>query len=175
MKSLAVALAAISLTASAPALAAGQDRATSAQAATSATTYARMAGSSDLYEKVSSQFVLSSASNADVRRFAEMMVSDHSNTTAQLLAAARQSGLTVDPKLLSKHEQMLRQLRRVGANAREKTYIRQQVMAHEEALALHQGYAERGDNPALRQVAAAATPIVQAHLTEARRIADSIR
>jgi putative membrane protein len=175
MKSLAFTLAAAFLTATSPAIAAAQSSAATAQATTSVTTYARMAGSSDLYEKESSQFILASASNADVRRFAEMMVSDHTNTTAQLLAAARQSGLTIDPKLLSKHEQMLRQLRRVGANAREKTYIRQQVMAHEEALALHQGYAARGENAALRQVAAAATPIVQAHLTEARRIADSMR
>lgn len=148
-----------------------------AQAATamSAVTYARMAGSSDLYEKESSEAVLAGAQNADVKRFAEMMVSDHANTTAQLLAAARQSGVSAAPKLLSKHAQMLKQLRKVGTPAREKTYMRQQVAAHQEALALHQNYAAGGDNPALRQVAAAAVPIVQAHLTEAQRIAAALR
>lgn len=175
MKPFALALASATLVASAPVLAAGQDSTAAAQAAASSTTYVRMAGSSDMYEKESSQFIMASATNAEVRRFAGMMVSDHANTTAQLLAAARQSGITADPKLLSKHDQMLRQLRRVGEKAREKTYMRQQVMAHEEALALHQTYAARGDNPALRQVATAATPIVQAHLTEARRIADMVR
>jgi putative membrane protein len=175
MKAFALALASAALATGAPALAAGKSDAAAAEAATSSTTYVRMAGSSDMYEKESSQFILSSAQNADVRRFAEMMVGDHTNTTAQLLAAAKQSGITADPKLLTKHAQLLRQLRRVGDKAREKTYMRQQVMAHEEALALHQAYAARGDNAALRQVATAATPIVQAHLTEARRIADMVR
>lgn len=175
MKPFALALAGAALAASGSALAAGQGAASSTAAAASSPTYVRMAGSSDMYEKESSQFMLSSAQNADVRRFAEMMVGDHANTTAQLLATARQSGITADPKLISKHEQMLRQLRRVSDTAREKTYMRQQVMAHEQALALHQAYAARGDNAALRQVATAATPIVQAHLTEARRIADMVR
>lgn len=168
-----LALAATLLTVSAVPAAPALARA--AATTTSAVTYARMAGSSDIYEKQSSQLILADAQNADVRRYAEMMVSDHTNTTAQLLAAAKQSGVVADPKLLTKHAQMLQQLRRVGAPAREKTYVRQQVMAHQEALALHQGYASKGDNPALRQVATAAVPIIQAHLTEAQRIMSSMR
>lgn len=175
MKAFALALAGAALATSAPTLAGGKSNVAAAEAATSSTTYVRMAGSSDMYEKESSQFILSSAQNADVRRFAEMMVGDHTNTTAQLLAAAKQSGITADPKLLSKHAQLLRQLRGASDTTREKTYIRQQVKAHEQALALHQAYSERGDNPALRQVAAAAVPIVQAHLSEAQRIADEVK
>lgn len=34
-------------------------------------------------------------------------------------------------------------------------------MAHQEARALHPGYAENGDNAALRKVAATAVPIVR--------------
>jgi putative membrane protein len=132
--------------------------------------YVQMAGSSDLYEKQSSQLVLESAANPDVRRFAEMMVTDHANTTAQLLAAAKESNIYHSPKIQTKHAQMLRSLRRLPKDQRERGYVDQQVMAHEEALALHSGYASGGDNPRLQAVAAAAVPIIQAHLDEIRRI-----
>lgn len=173
MKHLVLTLTATALAATTPAIAA--QPAAAQAAARSAGTYARMAGSADTYEKQSSQLVLGAAKSPEVRRFAEMMVADHANTTAQLIAAARQSGVTVDPKLLSKHAQMLQQLRRTSAKAREKTYLRQQVMAHEEALALHQAYAARGDDPAMRQAASAAVPVVQGHLDEARRLLAATR
>jgi putative membrane protein len=52
----------------------------------------------------------------------------------------------------------------------DRLYMTQQVPAHEMALALHQNYAGRGDTPQLRTAAAGAVPIVQQHLTEARRM-----
>jgi putative membrane protein len=65
---------------------------------------------------------------------------------------------------------MLKQLREAGHTRMERVYVDQQVMAHEEALALHQGYAAQGDNPGLRSAASTAVPIVQRHLEEIRRI-----
>jgi putative membrane protein len=41
------------------------------------------------------------------------------------------------------------------------------------ALALHANYARNGDTPGLRQVAAAATPVVQVHLDRARQLASA--
>jgi putative membrane protein len=48
--------------------------------------------------------------------------------------------------------------------------LRQQVQAHQMALALHGNYARSGDTASLRAVAATATPIVQQHLQRAREL-----
>lgn len=136
-----------------------------------ATAYVSAAGAGDLYERMSSQLVLKIASNGDVRSFAQMMINDHGKTTAQVTAAAKASGIKpMPPKLMPKQAKMIADLMAAPAAAREKMYLDQQVAAHKEALALHQGYAAAGDNPALTKVAASAVPIVQHHLEEVQRL-----
>ena len=157
----------------APALA--QNRDMPAPQRLSAVTYARMAGAGDTYEKESSQLVLASATDPEVRRFAAMMMADHAQTTAALLRGVKDASISAAPRVLDKQVRMLRSLRRASESKRERVYMDQQVKAHEDALALHQAYATYGDQPTLRAAAQSAVPIVQAHLTEARRIRDAMR
>lgn len=140
------------------------------QARTSAATYVRMAASSDTYETESSKLALQHATNPDVKNFAQMMVSDHAKTSAAVMAAAKQASIGNPGGPNERHVSMLKQLREAGHDKMERLYVSQQVTAHEEALALHQGYAAQGDNPGLRAAAAQAVPIVQRHLDEIRRI-----
>jgi len=141
----------------------------------SATTYARIAGASDTYEKESSQLVLANASSPDVRRFAEMMIADHTTTTAALMNGIKDATISAAPRLMNKQAQMMKKLRATPEAKREVEYMNQQVMAHEEALKLHQTYAQYGDQPTLKAAAQAAVPIVQAHLVEAQRIRSTLR
>ena len=132
--------------------------------------YVPMAAASDLYEIQSSQLAVSRAQAPAVREFAQMMIDHHTQTTAQLTAAANAAGVPPQPMLMPMQEQMLSELQAAPAGEFERTYIRQQVRAHEMALALHSNYARRGDAAPLRTVAAAATPIVQRHLDRARQL-----
>lgn len=140
------------------------------QARTTAPTYVAMAASSDTYERQSSQFALQHAANPDVRAFAQMMINDHANTSAQVMAAAKAASIGKPGGPNPKHTAMLRELRAMPHATLERGYVDQQVTAHEEALALHQAYAAQGDNPGLRAVASEAVPIVERHLAEIRRI-----
>lgn len=142
----------------------------SGQARTNANSYVRMAASSDTYETQSSKLVLETATNPDVRRFAEMMIADHGNTSAQLMAAAKQASLGNVANIQARQNSMLKALRKTSKDKRERAYVDQQVISHQEALALHEGYAAAGDNPGLRSVAQGAVPIVRSHLTEIQRI-----
>ena len=141
----------------------------------SAVTYARMAGSSDTYEKESSPTVLANATNPDVRRFAEMMIADHTTTTAALMNGIKDATISAAPRLMNKHTQMMKKLRNAPEAKRQTVYMDQQIMAHEEAVALHRMYAMHGDQPTLRAAAQAAVPIVETHLAEARRIRGMLR
>lgn len=138
-----------------------------AQTAPSAADFIRMAGASDLYEIQSSQTLLQSSQNQDLRRFAEMMVEHHTMTTQTVMDAARAAGMAPPPPALdTRKAEMLRQLQAAQGSARDALYIQQQVTAHEEALTLHASYAENGDTEQLKGAAAAAVPIVARHYNE---------
>lgn len=133
--------------------------------------YTAMAGASDLFEIQSSQVALSRSQNAQVRQFAQMLITHHTQTTAALTAAAAASGMTPPaPMLMPMQQRMMQELQGAPAGSFDRVYLRQQVPAHEMALALHQNYAARGDATPLRGAAAAAVPIVQQHLAQARQM-----
>lgn len=134
------------------------------------TAFTRMAASSDLFEIQSSQLALTNAQNPAVRQFAQMMITDHTAMSQQLMAAASAAGVpAMTPQLLPMHAEMLATLQAGGAAGFDNRYARAQLQAHEMALALHSNYAKGGDAQALRTVAAAATPKVQQHLAMVRQ------
>lgn len=58
--------------------------------------------------------------------------------------------------------------------AYDAAYVDAQIMGHQEAFAVHDGYARNGDDPALRRVARAAVPLIQQHLAVLTRLRASL-
>ena len=137
------------------------------QPAPAAMEFVRMAGASDLYEIQSSQAVLQTSQNAELREFAQMMIDHHTMTTQTLTEAARAAGLAPpQPALDAPKSEMIRQLQAAQGAARDALYIEQQVIAHREALTLHTSYSRNGDTAELKTAAGAAVPIVARHYNE---------
>ena len=136
-------------------------------------TYVAKAAASDMYEIRSSELAMERARRPELREFARMLVADHRRTSELVMAAARADGLPPPPAMLEPAQRtMIRQLERArGGMAFDRAYANQQVIAHQQALALHRNYARRGDGPELRRVAASAVPIIEGHLMQARRLA----
>lgn len=126
--------------------------------------YLMKAGASDLFERQAGQ-LLSSSRNRNVARFAREMVRDHTNSTAMVKAAALRSGLHPKPPMLDGDMRRdLAALRAARGADRDRLYIMQQKKAHQDALALQQGYATGGEKPALRNAAAKIVPVVKHHI-----------
>jgi putative membrane protein len=138
----------------------------------SAPGYMTMAASSDQFEIQSSQLALQASQNPAVQSFSRLLIAHHQATSANMMQAAQSAGLTPPPPaLLPMHQQMLDQLRAAGTGpAFDQAFKAAQIPAHQQALELHQNYANGGDVPALRQVATTAVPIVQQHLQQAQTI-----
>lgn len=133
--------------------------------------YVRMAAASDLFEIQSSQMALSKAQRPETRQYAQMLVMHHTQTSQATMQAARAAGMNPPPPMLMPMQQrMLDQLRRASSGSFDRLYFTQQIPAHEMALALHSNYSRSGDTPSLRATAGSAVPLVQQHLTEARRM-----
>lgn len=128
------------------------------------TDYVKAAGMSDLYEITSSKLALQKSKNDDVRRFAQMMIDHHTQTTAATVRAARQDGLSPTPPKLGAAQASITELRRAAAGDFDRLYVGQQLPAHQAALDLHRSFAANGDKPALKTSAQSAVPIVQQHI-----------
>jgi len=148
-----------------PAAMAAGDAALPAAATTSAPTFATEAARSDMYEIQSGQMAQTKGASAHVREMGQMLVRDHTMTTQKLMAALQAAGRPMSPPPLDPRRQgMLDQLRGADGAAFDRLFLQQQAMAHKEALALHRGYAEKGDVAQLRAVASEASGIVAQHL-----------
>ena len=127
--------------------------------------YVKTAGASDLFERQSAQSVLQTTANADVRAFAEMMLSAHAQSTADVKAAAAKSKLAVpQPMLIPLQAEMIAQLNDETGAARDAAYIAQQKAAHNQALNVQKAYAMAGTAPALKAAANKIVPVVQGHI-----------
>jgi putative membrane protein len=126
--------------------------------------YLTKAGASDLFERQSGM-VMATSRNPKVKSFANMMVRDHAQSTADVKAAARMAHLAVKPpRLTAMQARNLSALRSARGERRDRLYVEQQRAAHQDALALQQGYSTSGRVAPLRRVAGKIVSVVQHHI-----------
>ncbi|HEX8641630.1 MAG TPA: DUF4142 domain-containing protein [Allosphingosinicella sp.] len=137
--------------------------------------YMRMAASGDMFEIQSSQLALQMSQNPAVRQFAQMMVADHTRTSAEMMGIAQSLGMPPPPQMMAPHHQdMLDRLRSTPPGEFDSAYKQAQIMAHQEALSLHGNYAQQGDVAQLRDFAARAVPAIQMHYNHAQTLPESM-
>lgn len=127
--------------------------------------YVAVAGASDLYERTSSQVVLETTQDPNIRAFAQEMLVDHAKSTAQVKAAAAKSRVSArPPKLNPLQTELIAELRAEAGPARDKAYVAQQKASHNQALNVQKAYATDGTAPALKAAATSIVPVVQHHI-----------
>lgn len=138
--------------------------------------YAAMAAASDMYEIESSQIAAEKSQNAELKEFAQMLVTDHQKSTADLKTAAGQAqpAIAVTPALNAEQQANMEALRSASAADFDRVYLMQQVPAHQKALALVQAYAQSGEVEPLKQHAATVSGPIQRHLQRAQELQASM-
>ncbi len=150
------------------------DRAAMAEATRDLSTskYVMMAGVGDMFEIESSRLAQTQARSEEVKRFAQILVQDHTRTSQQLLHLMSAEGTAPQPPQLDEaHRAKLERLRQAQGAEFDSLYVQQQIEAHETALMLHQAYAENGDDPRLKAFAQTTAQAVQQHLLMAQQMA----
>lgn len=134
-------------------------------APTDAAGYLAAAAAGDLWEIRSSEALLARSKRADVRAFAQMMVTQHQQSTAKLTEAAKAENISAAAPTLNTDQQgMLAEIENAGPDQIDAVYLRHQRAAHALALATHRAYAEGGDNAALKRAASEIVPTVERHI-----------
>ncbi|HQT52447.1 MAG: DUF4142 domain-containing protein [Phenylobacterium sp.] len=145
-------------------------------AVTMATDFVPMAAASDMFEIEAAKVAQTKSTNAEVKKFAAEMIAAHTKSSADLKKAIADSGQTMTPPaaLPADKQAMLDSLKAADAAGFDKMYVDGQVVAHQEALNLMQGYADGGDVPALKAFATATAPVVKGHHDMAKMMADKM-
>jgi putative membrane protein len=143
--------------------------------ANNAETYVPNAAISDMYEIESSKLAEQKATSPAIKAFAKQMIADHTATTAKLKATLKTAKLDITPPsaLDSRRQGMIDNLKAASAGDFDKAYLDQQTSAHREAITLHSGYAEDGENAPLKALATSAVPIIRHHLEMVQKIDQS--
>jgi putative membrane protein len=134
--------------------------------------FVRKAAMSDMYEVEAGKIASEKGQSDAVKQFGKHMVEAHSKTTEELKAIVQAEKLNVESpdKLDDKHQGMIDDLNNAKPEDFDKTYAEQQVKAHKKAVKLFDGYAEDGENAAVKQFAANTLPTIKRHLEEAKKL-----
>lgn len=128
---------------------------------------------SDRFELESARIAQAKSPPAAVRDFAEMMIRDHTASTDRLKAVLANDASVrapATPTLTAAQQTQLEQLRTASGASFATLYMRQQVTAHETALATLTSFANAGSHAGLRQFAANTAQTVRGHLEHARSL-----
>lgn len=140
----------------------------------SANDFAEEASAKGIAEIETSKLALEKGSHAEVKKFAQTMIDDHTRANDELKALAKQKNLEVsnDAELMSKAKAMILQVRD-GENF-DKAYANNQVVAHEQAIELYQK-AAASDDAEFSAWAKKTLPKLEHHLQMAKELQSKTR
>jgi putative membrane protein len=140
--------------------------------AISAEDFVKKAGESGVAEVEMGKLGVAKSGNADVKAFAQKMVTDHTKANKELMAAAKAKNLKVptEPGLI--HKGMKEKFEHQSADADfNHDFMQQMVKDHEAAVELFQTAANDTTlDPDLRALAKKTLPTLQQHLSDAQKL-----
>lgn len=124
------------------------------------------AGASDKFEITEAKLVEARSHNPKLRKFAAKMIHDHTQSSMKLkMAGEKAMGHKLKPPMLMPdQQQMVADLKAAPRSEFDKTYVTQQVSAHQQALSLMTDYSKTNDYPKIAMTAGKIVPVVQRHL-----------
>ena len=126
------------------------------------------AASGGLFEVKSSELAKDQGQSAEVKKFAEQMIADHSKANKELIAAAKKAGIEVPTKLTEEHAKLLDTVKGAKGSGFDQAYMKAQKTAHEEAVALFEAASKSVKNEDLKAFATKTLPVIKEHLDHAK-------
>lgn len=132
--------------------------------------YVPNAAMGDMYEIQAADIALQRSQNAQVKELATSIKTDHTAASNAMKAMLPQAAPDIAPPtgLDERRQGLIDNLRSASAENFDRTWIDQQIAAHNEALTLHRGFSNE-DSP-LAAHARSVVPKIEAHLRQAEQI-----
>lgn len=133
------------------------------------------AGMAGLAEVQMGNLALQKAQSADVKAFAQRMVTDHSKANEELSQIVTAKGLTLPAELDSEHKAGLDHLTGLSGAEFDKAYMDHMVGDHEKAKGLFQTGTNSAEDPDIKAYAAKNLPVIEEHFKLAQEVAGKVK
>jgi len=135
--------------------------------------FVKMAASGGMLEVDLGKLAKDKATDADVRKFGERMVTDHTKANKELVDVAKSAGFTVPTKLLAEHQKHLDMLKKDKNFDRD--YMKHMVEDHEEDVSLFDRATKEAKSADLKAFATKTLPTLKEHLQMAKTTYDKVK
>ncbi len=113
-----------------------------------------------------SRLALDKSQNAEVRQFAERMVTDHTRANEELQALAQKKGVSLPTTLDAEHQTAKQRLQGLSQAEFDRAYVDVMVKDHEAAVELFSEQAESASDGDVKSFAEKTLPILREHLKQ---------
>jgi len=110
-----------------------------------------------------SKIAAAKAQNADVKKFAQTMVTDHTKANTEMADLAKKKSMTLSTELNSTHKSVVDKLNSLSGADFDKAYVDAMVTDHNDAVSLFQSVADNGADPDVKAWAAKTLPTLKSH------------
>lgn len=133
--------------------------------------FVRIAASAGMAEVKLGQLGVKRARSADVKKFAQRMVDDHTRANQQLMDLVSQKGMRAPTMLDAKHQVVMDRLSKLDGDEFDREFMNVMVKDHHKAVDLFEKEAQSGADPALKGFAEKTLPTLRDHLKMAEDLA----
>ena len=137
--------------------------------------FATTAAVGGMAEVALGKLALTKTSNADIKNFANMMITDHGQANAELMSIASAKNITLPTEPDSAHLKKADELSKLSGTKFDKAYVDAMIDGHKKTLDLMNNEAKNGSDSSLKAFAAKVAPTVQKHLDAINKIHDSMK
>lgn len=139
------------------------------------TTFASKAAVGGMAEVALGKMAAAKSSDAKIKDFGNMMVTDHGKANDELKAIAQKENMTLPATLDAQHQAKRDSLSKLSGKDFDQAYVNAMIEGHKKTLALMQSEAANGKDAGLKAFAAKTAPVVQTHLDAIQKIHDSMK
>lgn len=133
------------------------------------------AASGGLMEVELGRLAQQKASNARVKEFGSMMVTDHSKANDELKSLAQSKGITLPGTMTDKHQKHVKDLGEKSGADFDKAYMNMMVDDHKEDVDKFEDCSKDSKDADLKAFATKTLPVLQKHLADAKSIKDAVK
>lgn len=147
------------------------DSASATHTKTADQTFMKDAAQGGVAEVELGQLAQQKAQSQEVKDFGQRMVTDHTKANDQLKQVASQEGVTLPTEPNAKQKAEKARLEKMSGNQFDKAYMNMMLTDHKKDIAEFKREAAHGQNPQVKEFAHSTLPTLEAHLSEAEKIA----
>ncbi|QHL88448.1 DUF4142 domain-containing protein [Nibribacter ruber] len=137
-------------------------------------TFMMTAASSNMLEIEAGKLAAQQATNAEVKRFAQMMVDHHTKASQEQMTIASQMNVTLPTALMPMHQTMLDKLQNKTGKDFDEEYMDMMEVAHKMDIALFEAKSNNAQEPTVKAFAAKGLPMLKSHQEMATKIEDQV-